>query len=78
MESENNTVNNSQSQQTLQMDNTLLSAVSCVNDKSKEDSDSPDMVYQKASDAIMSEEGIAQMAKEADAQAKEILNNHHN
>ena len=34
------------------------------------------MVYKKANDAMMSEEGIAQMDKEADAQVKEILNPH--
>lgn len=41
-------------------------------------SDSPNEVYKKANDAMMSEEGIAQMNKEADNQAKEIFNNHNN
>lgn len=40
-------------------------------------SDTPNEVYKKANDSIMSEEGIVQMNKEADAQAEEILNNHH-
>lgn len=52
---------------------------SCIDDtqdKQIESSDTPDMVYKKANDAMMSEEGIAQMDKEADAQVKEILNPH--
>lgn len=77
MESESNTVNDTLPQLTHIVDNTLPSEVSCVDDKQKENSDSPDMVYKKATDAIMSEEGIARMDKEADAQAKEILNNYH-
>lgn len=45
-----------------------------IDDTQIESSDAPGMVYQKANDAMMSEEGIAQMDKEADAQVKEILN----
>lgn len=38
--------------------------------------DSPNDVYKKAAEARMSEEGIAQMDREAEEQTKKILNNH--
>ncbi|MBV3713381.1 MULTISPECIES: protein phosphatase 2C domain-containing protein [unclassified Bacteroides] len=76
-ESENNAINNSQIQQLGHEENRLPSKISySCDDTQTEISDSPNMVYKKANDAMMSEEGIAQMDKEADAQAKEILNNH--
>ena len=53
-----------------------LSCIDDTHDNQIESSDTPDMVYKKANDAMMSEEGIAQMDKEADAQVKEILNPH--
>lgn len=76
--SENNAINDSQIQQPCQEGNRLPSKISCFYDAQKEISDSPNMVHKKFCDAMMSKEGIAQMDKEADAQAKEILNNHHN
>jgi serine/threonine protein phosphatase PrpC len=39
------------------------------------ESDDPRTIYIKASEARMTEEGIAKMDKDADAQAKEIMNN---
>lgn len=75
--SENDTINTHQTQHLDQIENTL-SSVTSLDDIQKGNFDSPYMVYRKANEAIMSEEGIAQMDKEADNQAKEIFNNHHN
>lgn len=51
---------------------------SCVSNTQTDVSDSPNEVYKKANDAMMSEEGIAHMNKEANNQAKELFNNHNN
>ena len=78
IKTENNTGNNN----IIPQDNLTNASVvepSCINDthdNQTESSDTPAMVYKKANDAMMSEEGIAQMDKEADTQAKEILNPH--
>lgn len=77
-ESGDNATNDSRIQQLHQVGNMLPTEILCVDDTQKEFPDSPSMVYKKANEAIMSEESIAQMDKEADVQAKEILNNHHN
>lgn len=81
VKSENNTGNDNITPQDNLTNASNASEVesSCIDDtqdKQIESSDTPDMVYKKANDAMMSEEGIAQMNKEADAQVKEILNPH--
>ena len=76
--SENNTGNDNITPQD-NLTNAPMAESSCIDDTQNmqiESSDTPDMVYKKANDAMMSEEGIAQMDKEADAQVKEILNPH--
>ncbi len=50
-------------------------AVPSTNEASDADVDSPNDVYTKANDAMMSEEEAARMEEESEAQAKELLSN---